>query len=71
MDNSGNVSGNKGTYISFWAYDDEMRTIQYIIDALMARNIKANRSQAVRYAILNFDDRRLPVIPEDAILATP
>lgn len=65
------ISGNKGTYISFWAYDDEMRTIQHIIDALMARNIKANRSQAVRYAILNFDERRLPVIPEDATLVTP
>jgi hypothetical protein len=65
------ISGNKGTYISFWAYDDEMRTIQYIIDALMERNIKANRSQAVRYAILNFDVRRLPVIPEDATLVTP
>jgi hypothetical protein len=70
MDNGGNVSDNKGTYISFWAYDDEMRILQYIIDALMERNIKANRSQAVRYAILNFDDRRLPAIPEDA-LATP
>lgn len=70
MDNGTSISGNKGTYISFWAYDDEMRILQYIIDALLARNIKANRSMAVRYAILNFDDRRLPEMPEDA-LATP
>ena len=33
MDN-GTTSGNKGTYISFWADDAEMEVIQRILDAL-------------------------------------
>lgn len=63
MDNS---SGNKGTYISFWANDEEMAIIMRILDALRANDSKANRSQALRYAVMNFDDRYLPAIPKAA-----
>ena len=65
MDN-GTTSGNKGTYISFWVDDAEMEVIQRILDALRANDSKANRSQAVRYAISHFDDRYLPAIPKAA-----